>query len=229
MKVRAIGAVAVCLPLVALTLPTAAFPVTTVSDTGLPVADPAMSGGCVAWSGQVPGLPDWLIFLYDGTTVTQLPYDPSNVAHMNRHPAVANGRVVWDCDEHPQLFMYNYVPLETKWVISGGTVVWDAQGHGIWAYNTTTGATQQLSPTGSSPAVSGANVVWSDGGIQFCDLTTGWRTSLSSAGFAPAISSSDVVWVEGTAIRMTTMPEPATLCLVALGGLAILRRRGTGR
>ena len=90
------------------------------------------------------------------------------------------------------------------------------------------------------PQISGSNVVWichdgDDGEVFVYDGALTWQlTENNGNDYNPMISGSNVVWwgTEGpggfgapSVYQATWVPEPATLALLLVGGLALLRNR----
>jgi hypothetical protein len=120
--------------------------------------------------------------------------------------------------------------------ISGNYVVWSLEGdnvYTVYGYNLTTGS-QFTIGAGSSPAIDGNTVMYlNDNDLYAYDLQTRQSTlvysGLSCWDTGPQISGQTVVWEDGRGdnpqIWVTTIPEPASISLLAVGGLALLRRR----
>jgi beta propeller repeat protein len=115
---------------------------------------------------------------------------------------------------------------------------------GIWqiyARDLSNGTEFRVNPSDADqirPDIDGNRIVWeSDYSIEGFDLGAGEAfTVFTSDGSAyahrPAISGDVVVWMQQTVgvpdsldIYGATIPEPATLSLMAVGGLAMVRRR----
>ena len=125
--------------------------------------------------------------------------------------------------------------------ISGSNIVWynDGESEKVYYYN---GSSVVALGTycGDSPRVSGSNVVWSqwDGNdyeIHFFDGNIATQlTDNDTDDLSPEVSGRNVAWRswDGHDWEIYTaayIPEPATLSLLALGGLVIIQKRRKSR
>ena len=139
-------------------------------------------------------------------TITQL----TNDSYDDYYPQVYGSNVVWDG--------------------------WDGSDYEIFLYDGT-GTTQLTnnSYTDWIPQIYGSNVVWvgSNGNDYEIFLYDGNNTTQltnnSYDDYFPEVYGSNVAWQSSDGndyqIMFLTIPEPATLGLVLIGGLALLRRR----
>ncbi len=174
--------------------------------------NPVISGDTVVWwdSREAAG---WSIYSYDLTTGVE--------SFVHTPPAI------------------DVQPLD----IDGDVIVWEDQRNGvleadIYGYDLASGTEFLICGADGAqrmPVISGNLVAWMDKrsgswDIYAYDIATGTEMLVSAGPFTdgePAISGGIVVWEQwaGPDIYGAAIPEPATLSLLALGGLAMLRRK----
>ena len=213
----------------------------------------------VAWDGG-DGDPETEIFLYDGTSTTQVTNDV-DVFDMN--PEISGQKVVWHTEETfwdplegnvtlKDAFLYdgsqvvqltNHGRVHSGPKISGDWVVWDEiDGITTDVFLYDGQSIIELTPgdaEGFEPVVGGSLVVWKShvGGDNELFVYDGSSVvQLTGAGinsnFVPHVDGTTITWTgkadDGNDYEVymaSYVPEPATMGLLAMGGMALLRRR----
>lgn len=227
----------------------AAFTINQLTNNNFVNFYPDISGSNVVWGvndyEEEDGTTFADVFLYDGTTTTQL---TGNGEFDDEYsPQVSGSNVVWtsyDDNNNGEIFFYDGTTttqltnnsLDDEFArisISGSNVVWEdyvSAGSSnlvkLYLYDGKT--TTQLADIPSyESGISGSNVVWSgfDGNedleiFLYDGKMTTQLTNNSFSDYMPAISGKSVVWLGGDGgsvqIFTTTVPEPSS----ALGTLA---------
>ena len=192
---------------------------TQLTVNGVDDRKPRISGDKVVW-WQGLGGPNDQVMLYDGTSTYQItPIGSTFHNGGGRSPDISGDYVVYVGND-------------------GGN------DDDIFLYDISTGLTTQLTNTTYTeitPRISGSGVVWtgvtpgSDYEIFYHDLLTDETWQLTdNDGLEqrwPQISGTHIAWrgFDGVdyEIYSTTVPEPATLGLLLMGGLVLLRRRSS--
>lgn len=213
---RAILAAVTALGALSLALPVQADPpgwtITRLTDNEFDDYYPRVSGSNVAWESYDGD--SYELFFYDGDTIRQV--SDGNYAGAGNGPGFFH--------------------------LSGSSVVWASQAtttsidSEVFLFDGTT--VRQLTDNDyndGAPRVSDGNVVWlNETGVHFYDGTSTTKLMPSGAdgwNLYTDISGSTVVWCresnddELEIFMAQPIPEPATLSLVALGGLVLLLRK----
>ena len=122
--------------------------------------------------------------------------------------------------------------------VSGDIIVWQDERNGNWdiyAYDLSSDTEFAVCTVGGDqkyPSIDGNFIVWCDlrsgsSSIYGYDLSTGSEFVIcTSGGIFPDISGNVVVWrSSGVGIYGAIIPEPATLGLMLVGGLALMQRK----
>ena len=201
---------------------------------------PDIDGINIVWEG------DSGIVLYDGTTETVLP----NSSRGN-YPRISGTNVVWISNDGTNRYVSRYDGTTTTVIgtnprggllelplVSGSIIAWlgyDGHDQEVFYYD----GIQTIQVTNNEVneqdlAISDKFAAWvaSDGydmevyAFDFSSQATFKVTDNDIGEKDPDVSGDVVVWADSNGdVWMTTVPEPGTLSLLAVGGLALIRRR----
>lgn len=216
---------------------------TTIQSLAGPTAnDPRVGGNGVVWRASDGNDAE----IYHRNLTTGVTTQLSNNNYNDHFQQVSDNRAIWTGYVNPgqsqgELFVYdgsstqritNNTEFEIHPVISGDLAAWESGGD-IYMYDFNSGLTQQITDSAEFeglPEISGSNIVWqgfdgNDFEIYLFDGSTIFQ--LTDNGFEdarPQIDGDAVAWVGDGDIYLA-IPEPATLSLMALTGVLIVRRR----
>jgi hypothetical protein len=208
-----------------------------LTDPGEKGWTPDIDGNSIVWEG------DSGIVLYDGTTKTTLPN-----SFTGNYPRISGNNVVWISNDAANSYVSYYDGTTTKVIgthpvagvlqlplASGDIAGWlgyDGHDWEVFYYD----GIQTIQVTDNEEneeglAISGEFAVWVGGteydrevyAFDFSSQTTFKITNNEVREEDLDVSGDVVVWVAGGDVWMTTIPEPGTLSLLAIAGLALIR------